>query len=89
MSTPVYYLKISVKILNKMTVCKPQRRALMLATEYLCSPALNHFSRLSLSALSSVHCPLKARAERTGKCEKEAEQEEQRGMEVQGWRGGG
>lgn len=29
MSTPVYYLKISVKIQNKMTVCKPQRKALM------------------------------------------------------------
>lgn len=26
MSSPVYYLKISVKILNKMSVCKPQRR---------------------------------------------------------------
>lgn len=46
MSTPVYYLKISVKILGRMTVCKPQRReALMWTVEYLRSPSLHRFSR--------------------------------------------
>lgn len=44
MSTPVYYLKIRVKILNKMTVCKPQTRALIWGAEYvsllfLCPPS--------------------------------------------------
>lgn len=78
MSTPVYYLKISVKILNKMTVCKPQRRALMWAMA-LCLSIVAPTHPLSSF---SVSYPPKANAECAGECEKETEQEEQRGTEV-------
>lgn len=79
MSTPVYYLKISAKILNKMTVCKPQRTGLMWAVEYLRSPSLNRFSHPS-----PFLCPPSSKGQcRTGKWEKEREQEEQRGTGVE------
>lgn len=79
MSTPVYYLKISVKIPNKMTVCKPQRRALMRPAEHLRSPSLNHSSH-PLSSFSVRHSPGRGGGwgllqRRAGKWKKEAEQE--------------
>lgn len=69
MSRPVYYLKIRVKILNKMTVCKPYRMALTWAAEYLRS-VISPTHSLFLSAVLQ-------RPVNTGKCKRETKQEEQ------------
>lgn len=80
MSTPVYYLKISVKILSKMTVCKPQRRALMWN---ISAPRLSIIPPTHPLPSFSIRGPPKADAECAGKCEKGTEQEEQRRTEVE------